>query len=628
MEKYERTSAGKALVLDDEDAYYQEVLGSGQADEEEGELDQPEFTTLWRSKRSDPLSAASEDEVSSLIEWGRRFEHCPDSKLDALIAFLNGSCRPDGQHWTNERVVVFTEYAATLDWIEDVLAQRGYAERLATIQGSTPAEDRELTRAEFTAEPTEHPVRVLLATDSAGEGIDLQDHCHRLVNFDIPFNPSRLEQRIGRIDRYGQQHQPEIYQFLPDSQASVYAKALRFLVERVARKVGTIAADLGSVNPVVDAEIQEHFNPAARPRGRKPAAPDDGNAIITRALAGGMELNRRLTELSASYGESKAEMHLTPSNERRVVDAALELTQQPPLKEIGDDRTDAQVFRVPELGTAWQPALRGLDTRLHPGEPRPITFDDEAAKGRTDLVHVHLGHALMQRSARILRNALFGVDAPVNRVTAVVLEGLPQSCVAAVSRLVLVGRGGLRLHEEVFLTGVRIRGQAMAEEKVGALLDDALDAENLTLAPEDVRTALAERWHAEESRLRGRLLTAMQRKAASRQERVTSTLTARKDADIKRAQEIFAAFRTNLRESAERLAAEITEQEGMLFTDEQQTQRRRDLRTMEDRLASLDEEERREIDTIGERYTDIKPYVSAAAVVFALTPADAQAGRV
>ena len=69
---------------------------------------------------------------------------------------------------------------------------------------STPTEDREYIRSQFTADPTEEPVRVLLATDAAGEGIDLQTHCHRLVNFDIPFNPSRLEQRIGRIDRYGQ----------------------------------------------------------------------------------------------------------------------------------------------------------------------------------------------------------------------------------------------------------------------------------------------------------------------------------------------------------------------------------------------------------------------------------------
>ena len=85
------------------------------------------------------------------------------------------------------------------------------------IQGSTPTEDREYIRSQFTEDPAKEPVRVLLATDAAGEGIDLQTHCHRLVNFDIPFNPSRLEQRIGRIDRYGQTETPQVFHFVPDS---------------------------------------------------------------------------------------------------------------------------------------------------------------------------------------------------------------------------------------------------------------------------------------------------------------------------------------------------------------------------------------------------------------------------
>ena len=63
-------------------------------------------------------------------------------------------------------------------------------------------------------------------------------------------------------------------------------------------------------------------------------------------------------------------MHLTPANARRVVDTALTLTAQPPLSNVGDDRTDAEVFEIPALGPAWQLALRGLDTRLNPGELR------------------------------------------------------------------------------------------------------------------------------------------------------------------------------------------------------------------------------------------------------------------
>lgn len=628
LEQYEQAAVtGRQLELDDDDSYYEEVLGSGQSDEEEGEAEHPEFTTLRQSKGSDPLLTATDREITSLVEWGRRYEHRPDSRLERLIKFLDAVCRPDGNTWTNERVVVFTEYAATLDWITRVLSQRGYQDVIATIQGSTAPEDRELIRAQFTAAPDKYSVRVLVATDSAGEGIDLQAHCHRLVNFDIPFNPSRLEQRIGRIDRYGQQETPEIYHFAPDSTSATFAADMDFM-RRIAEKVGNVAQDLGSVNQVIDADVQNHFSPVARTRKAKTSPPDDGNAIINRALAGGVELNRRLTELSRTYDEQKVEMHLTPANARRVVDNALTLTAQPPLVEVGDDRTDAQVFQIPGLGTAWQSALRGLDTRLDPGVLRPITFDDEAARGRDDLVHVHLGHALLQRSARVLRSALFSVDAPVNRVTAVVVDDLEQSCVAAVSRLVLVGRGGLRLHEEVFLTGIRVRGSAMAEAKVEQVLDEALDTEDLVLADASVRATLAGLWNADDSRLRTRLETAMARKAASRQDKVTEALEVRRDADVARAREIFGAFRINLRESRDRLDREIREQEELLFTDEQQRQRRRDLAAMQDRLASLDDEEQREIAAIGERYSDIKPHVSAAAVVFALTPQDAESGMV
>jgi superfamily II DNA or RNA helicase len=627
MELYEQAAAGgRGFDIRDEDEYYQEVLGSGQSDEEEGDADHPEFTALRKSKASDPLVAATPQEIRSLIDWGRGYEHQRDSRLTTLIGFLDAVCRPDGKTWTNERVVVFTEYATTLEWIVRVLTQHGYRDRLAAIQGDTPLEEREDIRARFTADPSKDPVRVLVATDSAGEGIDLQAHCHRLVNYDVPFNPSRLEQRIGRIDRYGQPHTPEIYHFAPDSTSTTYAADMDFM-RRIADKVGNVAHDLGSVNQVIDTEIQQHFSAGAAARKVRRAAPDDGGAIINRALAGGLELNRRLTELSNTYAQRKVEMHLTPGNARRVVDTALSLTAQPPLSEIGDPDTDAEVFEIPPLGSAWQHALQGLDTRLEPGVLRPITFDDQAAQGRTDIVHIHLGHALMQRSARLLRSALFSVDSPVHRVTAVVVDGLPQSCLAALSRLVLVGRGGLRLHEEVFLTGIRLRGQALAEAKVEDLLDQALDAEDLTLAPESACAALARAWHASDSPLRNRLLTAMSRKAQTRQERVTVALQERRESDIKRARQIFAAFRVNLRESHARLAAEIQSQEEMLFTDEQQAQRRRDLRAMEDRLANLDAEEQREIAAIGERYADIKPHVSAAAVVFALTPDDAASGR-
>jgi len=419
---------------------------------------------------------------------------------------------------------------------------------------------------------------------------------------------------------------------VPDPQRSAYVRDQQFLVDIIGRKIRQEVVDLGSVNQVIDmdAEIRDHFTPGGTGRKDRKVRPDEGSVIIGRALAGGTGLNRALTELQRTYEDRKADMHLTAENSRRVVDTALAITGQPPLRAIGDDRTDAQVFEVPSLGPAWQPSVRGLDTRLDPDKLRPVTFDEEAARDRDDLVNIHLGHALMQRSARTLRSALFSADSAVNRVTAVVVDGLPQSCVAAVSRLVLVGRGGLRLHEEVFLTGIRIRGQALSEEKAEDVLDVALDAQDLVLADERVRRLLAELWNGDgEGRpLRNRLLTAMTRKAEGRQAKVLDALTARRETDIARASEIFAAFRVNLRESRERLEREIQTQDEQLFTDDQQKQRRHDLSTMIDRLGELDAEEQREIDTINARYADIRPHVTAAAVVFALTPADAEAGRI
>ena len=342
-------------------------------------------------------------------------------------------------------------------------------------------------------------------------------------------------------------------------------------------------------------------------------------------MAGEQELNRSLTELSRTYSERKEAMHLTPFNSRRVLDTALELTGQPLLSVVGDEDTDAEVLEVGHLGPRWRAALHGLDTRLKPGVLRPITFDDRAAAGRTDLVHVHLGHALLQKASRILRSSLFGSDSRVHRVTAVVVDDLPVSCVAAVSRLVLVGRGGLRLHEDVVVTGIRFKGNDLAEEKVNDVLDRVLDAPDLRLASQRIRKQLAEQWNADGSRMRARLEQAMRRRAERRQTDVTERLEQRRDADVQRAHQIFDAFRANLTDSLRRLKDAEEEQRWSLLPDDQQRQRATDIRNMEERLLTLSDEERREVAGIKERYADVQPFVSAAAVVFALTPRDAAA---
>lgn len=622
MSHYLASKAGRGLSEDE----YDDIFGEGQSDEEEGLWEQDEAGRLRESKGSDPLVAAESGQLQSLMEWGLGYESRADSRLERLIDFLDADCRPDGKNWSNERVVVFTEYAHTVDWLQRVLNQRGYTDdRLAVIQGSTPTEDREYIRSQFTADPAQEPVRVLLATDAAGEGIDLQTYCHRLVNFDIPFNPSRLEQRIGRIDRYGQTQEPQVFHFVPVVDSSTYAADLNFM-ERIARKIAQVEYDLGSANQVVGEEIQGHFGKRTRAKAKTRGI--DTNEVINSALAGGMELNARLTQLEQGYDESRTEMHLDPANLRRVVDTALQINHQSPLidnHEFAQD-TDAEVFTVPSLTTGWHDTLRGLDTRLKPGELRPITFDADAAEGRADLVYVHLGHPIVQKAQRLLRRSLWSVNSPLNRVTAVVVDDLEESFVAAVTRMVLVGRGGVRLHEEVFLAGVRLRGRrAMAEEKAEAALDKALDREHLRIADERVREQLCEVWNVPDAPLRLRLEESMQSRAGRRHELVIEQLAKRQAADIQRAKDIFSAFRANLRDSLARLRAEEDDAQGQLFTDpDQMRQWRRDIDAMSRRLDELEDEELREITAITDRYADVKPHTTAAAVVFALTRTDAE----
>ncbi|WP_328284287.1 DISARM system SNF2-like helicase DrmD [Brevibacterium sp. UCMA 11752] len=642
---YQDATVGLADWADasEADDYYAEIFGSGQTDEEEGLVEQPESEALRQSKSASPLSAATPAEIVRLCDWGNSYQVRPDTRLRALMDWLEVIVRI-GKHWSNERVVIFTEYADTLNWIRTNLEQQGYdSTRLGIIQGSTDKEERERIRARFTTDPSKEPIRVLLATDSAGEGIDLQDYCHRLVNFDIPFNPARLEQRIGRIDRYGQQHTPEIFQLSQRGQRSpkregIYGADLNFL-ERIGEKVATTAADLGSVNLVIDSEIQNHFG-RATVEARLPVD-DDTSVIINKALAGGRDVNSSLTALAETFETRQELLHLTPRNAERVLQTALRLSAQPPLERndevLSDLPEDAPVgdggaFTVPDLGEDWSDATRPLTTLLDPETRRPITFDAVTARAVPDdeLVHVHLGHPLLQKAGRTLRSALYDPRHELRRVTAVSLDGVEQSSVAAVCRLVLVGRGGVRLHEEMFIAGVRLRGKQLAAERVERLLDTALDGDP-DLADEAVRAQCAQLWN-DGSSIRQRLQERVDSLAQKRRDDVRHDLEARRTEDLRHAHEIYTAFRRILEESQTDLQVRQRKlregQETMLFIMDEASERQlqRDIDRMRERLAGLDAEEDAERRSIKERYDNPQPFVTTAAVVFAVTPLDVQKG--
>jgi len=204
--------------------------------------------------------------LSELREFATHAATRADSKARALIDWLKANLQTDGK-WSNRRVIIFTEYRATQKWLHDLLAAEGLAgqDRLLTIYGGMKMEDRERIKAAFQADPKDAAVRILLATDAASEGVNLQNHCWQLIQYEIPWNPNRMEQRNGRVDRHGQKN-PEVHvhhfvgkgfdETKPGQAPGDLEGDLEFLL-RAALKVEAIREDLGKVGPVIAQQVEE-----------------------------------------------------------------------------------------------------------------------------------------------------------------------------------------------------------------------------------------------------------------------------------------------------------------------------------------------------------------------------------
>ena len=483
------------------------------------------------------------------------------------------------------------------------------------IIGNTDSEEREEIKAQFQADPIEQPLRVLLATDAAGEGIDLQNYCHRLVNFDIPFNPNRLEQRAGRIDRWGQLSEPEIFHFGADQKAEIgYAGDVEMLA-RVLRRIVQQEDDLGSVNQVIAEEIQAKLT-GNKASGKKIQKIED--LTIAKMMHGEREVRDELTKLEDQLEDTLSRLHVRPENLLRVVETALSIDHQPVLVPRTDKKSGTTVYEVPKLALGWSVSIDSLTTRLDRETQRHITFDPAVAEGRQDLVLVHLGHPLVQHSARILRAALWRKDSTLSRVTAVSIPNLKEPVVAALSRLVLVGKGGVRLHEEVFLAGVRVKGKTLGEDASETLLEEHLDGKNLQSLTGAQLKSIAKDWNAEStgSSIPNRLRDAIGARKQKRLEEVKVLLTAREIEDVNRLTEIFNRFDDLLKKSLEQAASDAEFAEGQLF-DEEKVQRAKDIAKWSQRREMLAEERNRELEKVKRRYQEVEPYEFSAALVFA-----------
>ena len=593
---------------------------SDPADDEAG--GDAERALLDRIADLQPASSVMEEAMlAQLVAWADRHAEPADSKAKALIEELTRICRPDGA-WNDERVIVFTEYVATQDWLAGLLDARGLGgDQLALLHGGMEERKREHLKAAFQAAPDRDPVRILLATDAASEGIDLQRHCHRVIHYDIPFNPNRLEQRIGRVDRHGQRCQVQVAHFIgagwQDAAAGSYERDLEYL-SRVAEKIAVERKDLGSVNPVLAHAVEARM--LGRPVLVNPlTVPVSVPASLLRAEE---DLRGQLARLRDQLDASVRRLHVAPPNVRRVVDTALALASQPPLTDMGTaDTATAGLVAPPDLRAGWERTVTGLADPLS-GVPRPLTFDPALAEGRDDVVLAHLEHPLVAQATRLLRSAIWGGRTPLHRVAAVRVAlpdeaGIEGVLVAVFARLVIVGADGGRLHEEVMLAARAVPGSGRSRRleleqpryaRLREAVEGALEPGTSRPAPEAGRLRMVDRWPelepllAEDVRVRaGERLTSLQK-----------TLARRQDDETRRTAAVFDQLQLTLQAAVEGPGpVQLTLDD---LDDSERQQLDRDRRAWQTRLDGLGDERARELAAIASRYAGVRELVFPFAV--------------
>ena len=168
------------------------------------------------------------DKARSLYEAGE------ESKFEKLQSVLRDP------KYVDEKLILFTEHRDTAEFLIRRLGGLGFTGRIALIHGGMPYQERERQVEFFRRSTADGGGSYLVATDAAGEGINLQ-FCWLMVNYDIPWNPARLEQRMGRIHRYGQARDPVVI-------VNLVAGATREgrVMKRLLEKLETIRRQLGS----------------------------------------------------------------------------------------------------------------------------------------------------------------------------------------------------------------------------------------------------------------------------------------------------------------------------------------------------------------------------------------------
>jgi hypothetical protein len=562
------------------------------------------------------------EEMTSIAEQARGL---PDARVRHLWDWLRqhmcpGLERPGGPvpdkvpAWNNTRVLIFTEYEDTLRYLrqqlEAVIQGTDRAEqRIEIYHGPTPQQQREEIKRAFNADPRKHPLRILLATDAAREGINLQTHCADLFHFDVPWNPSRLEQRNGRIDRK-LQPKPEVncHYFVYKQRAE--DRVLRALV----RKTETIKSELGSLAQVIEGKLTKTLATGIRHDEIDRLKRDIEDADLDRSLKdtvgeeleAARERHDKLSEqqdrLREAIETSRNWVGLQPEHFRATLSCALELIGAEPLKQ-SQENSDRFVFPAVDLrkggDPSWSNTLDSLRTPRQREQTfwdwrresviRPVVFDDPGVMTE-DAVHLHLEHRVVQRLLGRFISQGFVHNDLSRACLAQTVDPIPR--VVLLGRLCLYGAGAARLHEEIIAVTAR---WVDPKKRKGPLTPYAREAEGNTLQlleqamlkpGQPVNDVILRQLQAEGSRDVTELLPELEERGRLLGDAAAKKLAERGEKEARAMRSILEGQKSRI----EQTATKDRERQPGLFDQEEMRQLEADRRYWSRRLVDIDQE--------------------------------------
>jgi ATP-dependent helicase HepA len=349
-------------------------------------------------------------EIANVLEMARALP-ASDPKLDRLLSIVEQKGQME-----NRRLLVFSAFRHTLAYLETAMRMRGV--RVGMIHGDVADDDRRALRRGFALAPDDpRAIDVLLSSEVGSEGLDFQ-FCDALVNYDIPWNPMKIEQRIGRIDRYGQASDTvAIYNFVTPGTVDfdIYDRCL-MRIGVFERAIGGSEAILGEITTQIQ-RVAEDFSLTEDERnGRLQQMAD--NEI--REIAETEELEEREAELfgvrlahnrMADDIAEASSRWLQPAALERLIGVHLERTLEGgrnPMLGQGSAKTlrlsaesrrklipaRQRGIRPSMAEREWETWLRGDQSTLG------LTFDRDTANADRSLAFITPVHPLTQAAAR------------------------------------------------------------------------------------------------------------------------------------------------------------------------------------------------------------------------------------